>query len=264
MPYFYWFIRVLQLREIQRDWPKIRRWRAKNPAPTYPVGAMETAGTPQAKLLQLCQARLDRLEIRHQAGIIVALRIANDTLFVDDECRALGDAAHAEIFLRQETVIRDAVRLRDLVLVVGQQRDGDLFLLRPGGLRERIVAADAEHVGVQAGVGVQALAHPAHFLRAPAGKGHREKQEDCVLLTTVAAEPDLLRTLRGLRGQFKIRCLVANFQCHGDFSFKCSRGPPCSESPPSPPLRFERRMVDDTGLEPVASSMSRKRSSQLS
>ena len=49
----------------------------------------------------------------------------------------------------QELLVSHAVGLGDRVFVVAEQRDGDAFLLRPGFLRERIVAGNAEHLGVE-------------------------------------------------------------------------------------------------------------------
>jgi len=69
--------------------------------------------------------------------------VLDDAVAIDDERGAFGDAAEAEIHLRQKGVVSHAVLLRNLVLVVAQERDVDPLLLRPGFLRERIVAADS-------------------------------------------------------------------------------------------------------------------------
>ena len=39
----------------------------------------------------------------------MALRVLNDAVAIDDECGALGNATHAEIYLREKRVIRDIV-----------------------------------------------------------------------------------------------------------------------------------------------------------
>lgn len=165
-------------------------------------------------LLQLRQDVFDLIEVRQLARVVAGFGVADDALLVDHESRAFGDAAHAQILLREEAIVRDTVRAGDLVLVIGEQGHRDLFLLGPRALRERVVAANAEHVGIETSISAQSLAHLAHFLRAHARERHREEQQDGVLPAEIAAELDLLRALGRFRGQFKIQCLVANFQCH--------------------------------------------------
>lgn len=100
-------------------------------------------------------------------------------VFVHDEGGAFGHAAHGEIQLRGELLVGDAVSLRDFVVIVAGESDGDAFLLGPGLLRERIVAADAENGG--AGEIGKAFRDGAEFVRANAGVDHGEEQEDDVL-----------------------------------------------------------------------------------
>src|SRR5215831_17180685 len=86
---------------------------------------------------QFFELRLDPVEIWQLPGVIVALRVLNHAISIDDERRALGHAGHSEIHLRQERIVHHAIFLRDFVFVVAQQRHCDLLLLRPCFLRER-------------------------------------------------------------------------------------------------------------------------------
>jgi hypothetical protein len=104
------------------------------------------------------------------------------------------------------------------VLVIAQQRHRDFLLLRPGFLRERIVAADSVNGRVHAGVFAQAAAHIAHFCRADAREGHGKKEEERVGFSEVIAQLDLLRPFRRFGGEGKIGSFGANCECHKIFS----------------------------------------------
>src|SRR6266568_4542512 len=146
---------------------------------------------------QLRQFRFDLLEIRQLPGVVIALGVLDHPVLVDDERRALGHAAHAEIHLRQERVVHHAILLRDLMFVVTQERHCDLLFLRPRLLRKRIVPADSVNGSIQIGIGIQARADLAHFGGACARERHRKEKQQCVSFPEILAKPDLLRPVSG-------------------------------------------------------------------
>ncbi len=83
--------------------------------------------------------------------------------------------------LRKKRFVRDAVAVRHFVFVVAQERDVDLFLLRPGFLGKGVVAADAIDLAMEIAILAQAVADTAHLSRAGAGKGHRKEEQKRVL-----------------------------------------------------------------------------------
>ena len=89
---------------------------------------------------------------------------------------------------------------------------------RPGFLRERIVAADSVNRGVQLAVVRKLLAHVAHFRRASAGEGHREKQEERVGLAEIVAQLDLLRSVGGFGREAEIWSFGSGCECHKNLS----------------------------------------------
>src|SRR5262245_19453694 len=86
-------------------------------------------------LLQFSQLSFDLLEIWQLPRVVIALGVLDHPVLIDDERRTFRHAAHPEIDLRQEGVVNDAVILCDLVFVIAQQGDADLFLLRKRLLR---------------------------------------------------------------------------------------------------------------------------------
>ena len=90
--------------------------------------------------------------------------------------------------LREKAVIGDAVSRRDFVVVVAEQRSGDLLFLRPCFLGEGIVAADAEDDGVEAGVIGESLRNRAQFLGADARECHRHEEQNDVGLAGILGQ----------------------------------------------------------------------------
>ena len=84
------------------------------------------------------------------------------------------------------------------MLVVAEQRDGDLLFLRPCFLGERVISADSVNGGVQIAVCRQPAADVAHFRCASAGESHGKKKEQRVLLSEIIAQVNLLRPIGGL------------------------------------------------------------------
>src|SRR5205807_8965836 len=91
--------------------------------------------------------------------------------------RAFWAAVHSEIHLWQEGVVHHAISFGDFVFVVAQKRHGDLLLLRPRLLRERIVAADPVNGSVQVAVSVQPSTNFTHLRRARARERHGKKKQ---------------------------------------------------------------------------------------
>src|SRR4029077_19435889 len=102
---------------------------------------------------QFCEFRFDLLEGRQCARVIVAFRILNYAIPIDDKHCAFRDATHPEIHLRQKRVVGDAISPGDVVLIVAEERDRDLFLLGPRFLGERIIAANSINSRVETAVG---------------------------------------------------------------------------------------------------------------
>src|SRR6266853_948576 len=154
-------------------------------------------GVLGASSFQFFELRLDLLEIWQLPRVVVTRGVLNHSVPIDDERRALGHAAHAEIHLRQERVVHHAILLGDLMFVVTQERHGDLLFLRPCFLRKRIVPADSVNGSIQIGIGIQARADLAHFGGACACERHRKEKQQCVSFPEILAKPDLLRPVSG-------------------------------------------------------------------
>src|SRR6266403_1590456 len=146
---------------------------------------------------QLRQLRFDLVEIWQLPRVVIALGELDHPVLVDDERRALWDAAHPEIHLRQKRVVHHAIFLRDFVFIVAQQRDRDLFLLRPRFLRKRVVSANSINNGVQTRISVQARTDLTHFRCARARERHRKEKQQCVSFPEILAKPDLFRPVSG-------------------------------------------------------------------
>jgi hypothetical protein len=65
--------------------------------------------------------------------------------------------------------------------------------------------ADADHVGVDVGVGADALRHVAEFLRADAGEGEGKEEQHGVLLSEVGREGDVFQAIRIFRLEREVR-----------------------------------------------------------
>src|SRR6266568_7846540 len=154
-------------------------------------------GVLGASSFQFFQLRLDFLEIWQLSRVVIALGVLDHPVLVDDERRALGHAAHAEIHLRQERVVHHAILLRDLMFVVTQERHCDLLFLRPCFLRKRIVPANSINGSVQIFIIIQARADLAHFRGACARERHRKEKQQCVSFPEILAKPDLFRPVSG-------------------------------------------------------------------
>jgi hypothetical protein len=101
------------------------------------------------------------------------------------------------------------------VFVIAEQRDGDAFFFRPGGLGERVVAGNAEHLGVERLVIRNAGGNIAELGGADAGEGHRHEQQHDVGFSDEVAQFHELRALGGFGDEGEIRGLVADFDGHG-------------------------------------------------
>ena len=87
------------------------------------------------------------------------------------------------------------------MVVVAGQSNGDAFLLRPGFLRERVVAADADDGG--AGEVGEAFGDRAEFISADAGVNHGEKEQDDVL-ALVVGKFDQVEAIGVFRGKGEV------------------------------------------------------------
>src|SRR5258707_7156931 len=105
------------------------------PLPASNVLSVLNSSVMQRLSFQLRQLRFDLVEIWQLPRVVIALGELDHHVLVDDERRALEDAAHPEIHLRQERAVHHAKFLRDFMFIVAQPRDRDLFLLRPRFLR---------------------------------------------------------------------------------------------------------------------------------
>ena len=79
------------------------------------------------KLFHFVQLRLDLLEVRQLTGVVVAFGVLDYAGAVDNEGGTFWDAAHTEIHLWQERVVHHVVSFGDVVFVIAQKRDGDVF-----------------------------------------------------------------------------------------------------------------------------------------
>src|ERR1700694_4889518 len=160
------------------------------------------------------------VEVRQCARVGVALGILNHAAAIHDKHRALWHAAHSKISFRKKRIVGNVVGLRHFVLVIAQQRRGDLFLFRPCFLGKRIVTADSINIRVERAIRCEVQAHTAHFHRAGTGKSHWEKKQERVFLAEVVAQFYLLRTVLGLGHQGEVRCFRSNREWHREFQYK--------------------------------------------
>ena len=102
----------------------------------------------------------------------------DDAAGIDDEGGPFGHASHGEILVGEEAVVGRPVGLGDLVFIVAEEGDADAFLFGPGGLGERVVTADAEDLGAEGFVFVEALGDGTEFVGADAGERYREEEQE--------------------------------------------------------------------------------------
>ena len=158
---------------------------------------------------ELFESRFDRLEVRHLARVVVALGVLNDPGTVDDESGTLRHTAHVEIFLREETLVSDAVGLGYLVLVVTEEGDFDAFFFFPVLLGKGVVTADAVDFGIEVGILGEFARDGAKLLRATAGEGHGDKEEEDIAVAEEVHESDGLGAVGADRGQLEVGCIGA-------------------------------------------------------
>jgi len=126
----------------------------------------------------------------------------------------LGTPPMPRFFLRQETGHSDAVRLRDFVFE-SAATVRDLFLLRPGALVERIVAADSKNVSIRLVFTRSNAWLTSHisFVQPPV-KAIGKNRRTVFFLPPLLLKPDLLRALCDFVVSSKSGGLSPTFQCH--------------------------------------------------
>ncbi len=179
-------------------------------APQPSRGFICVGGDPGERLLQLGEGGLDRVEVGEVLGRGRLLGVNNRAVLIDDDGGAGGGVADAG-----EAREHDVVRLGHGLVQVAQELDRDVRLPGPGLLRERAVDADAVDRRVQAFVAGDATGDVAHFLRADAGEGEGEEEQDGGTLAEVIAELDVFKTLGGLGFQGEVRGAGSDFEGHG-------------------------------------------------
>ena len=145
-------------------------------------------------LLQLAEGIANGVEIRQILGGGSLFAVLHDTVLIDDERGARTDGAKADEVGEQNTV-----SLGGFLIQIAGERDADLFLLRPGFLRERAIDAHADDFGVHAFVLAQTGGDVAHFSGTDAGEGEREENQDGVGFAEIVAELHIHQTA-GLLG----------------------------------------------------------------
>lgn len=118
----------------------------------------------------------------------------------------------------------DVVGLGHRLVKVGEQRKRNLILFCPRLLRKRTVDADRQYLSAKISVLFDAAGNITHLLRAHAGEGQGEKENDGLLLSEIIAEFDVFQTRFGLRFKNKIRSFGANCKCHGGMLAKVDSG----------------------------------------
>ena len=162
----------------------------KNTPGSWDPGARKPC---ELRLLQPRKDGLDRLEVGQVLGRGRLLGVLNDAVLVDDEGGAgRGVADPGEVGESHAEGVGDGL------VEVGQDRDADLVFLGPFLLRERIVDADRVNGGAELLVLTETAGLIAHLLRAHAGVGQGEEEEDSLLLAAIVAQLDVLETFGGL------------------------------------------------------------------
>ena len=176
-------------------------------------------GGEPSDLSQFFELGLDGGEIGEISRAFQNFGVLDDASFVDDEGGALWHATHDQVFGWQEAVISHAVSGGDLMIVVAEELKGDAFFFSPGFLCKWIVTADADDLGVQGCVGVDALGKLTEFRGADAREGHRDKQKQNVRGADVFGELEQFGAIGTEGGDGKIRGGRANRESHGDDVF---------------------------------------------
>jgi hypothetical protein len=143
------------------------------------------------------------------------LGILDDAISIDEEGGALGDAPHNEVLLGEELIVSDAVSFGGFVIVVGEKLEGDALFLSPRGLCKGIVAGDSENRAVEVRVGTEARRDLAELSRAHACVGHRDEEEEDVLLTDLLGKFNYFRAAFAEADEGEIRGFIANLDTHG-------------------------------------------------
>src|SRR5688500_1893288 len=156
--------------------------------------------------LESGQRLLHVLVVRLVARIVQHFAMADDAIAIDDEHGALGNVLEAD-----HVRIDDAVLPDDVLVVVAEQREIQLLLIRPRLLREERVGADAEHLRRGLAEFGHRVAERAHLLLAHAAERRREKDENGGTVLQLLAERDVLPVLIRQRG---IGRLGANLYGH--------------------------------------------------
>ena len=136
------------------------------------------------------------------------MRLRDAAVFVDH----IGDAARV-LVLRG---LGGAVREADLVIGVAEQWEGEVELLREGGVLFLRVETDAEDDGVLRGVLIDEVPEPGTFDRSAGCVGLRIKPEHD-LLTAQVAEANVVAVVVG---RLEIGSGIANLQ-HVTSSSEC-------------------------------------------
>lgn len=159
---------------------------------------------------------LDGSEVGEVAWVFEDLGVLDDAGFIDDEGGAFGDTCLAEIFVREEAVVGDAVGRGGGVVVVAEEGEGDVFFFGPCLLGEGVVAGDGEDAGVEGGEFVEAAGDFAEFLGADAGEGHGDEEEDDGGFAGVFGERDVFGAVGAEGGEFEVWGWGTCGESHGD------------------------------------------------
>lgn len=195
--------------------PKARAWHEKGRTVTRSPSLEKIFGE---KLSQTFEGLLDSVEVRHVLGMLLGFGILDDAFFIDDEGRALRHATHDEVGVGEEAFVSHVVGRSSLVLVVGEEGQLDAFLLGPLRLRERVVAGDADHGGVELGVFVELVGDGAELGGAASGEGHGNEEKDDVGLPDVLGKSEEFRAFRAFGDEGEIGGFSSSCKCHSSIS----------------------------------------------
>jgi len=169
--------------------------------------AMSAASAAAIRTPRLKENRLAATErVQDLSRVVGRLDAAEDLL--DGAVRADHDgrALDAHVLLAGEALLApEAVALRDLVVRVGEEREGQSVLLLELRVRLLAIRADAEDLGAGRPEGVPGVADSARLLGAAGGVVPGVEVEDDLLPAQVG-EPD---RLAGVGRQLEIGCRLA-------------------------------------------------------
>lgn len=151
--------------------------------------------------------------------MILNFGVADDAFLIDHEGGALGHATHDQVRFGEELLVGDTVGLGDFVFVVAEELDGDAFFFRPCRLRERVVAGNPDHLGVEVVVDGDAFGNIAKLGGADAGEGHRHEEKNEIGLADELGEFHEFWAFRAFRDEGEVRGFVADIDCHDVFEF---------------------------------------------